>query len=98
MKTLIASRLTLFLNTTIQTTDFDIERSSWRTNSNIGGVYSFPGIYTTMSHWEDMAKPVEDQSWFFAGEHTYSKYRGTTHGAYLSGQHAAKAITKIKSK
>ncbi len=97
MKALIAQRLTLFLNTSIQTTDFDIERSSWRTNPNIGGAYSFPGIETNLGHWEDMSKPVLEQNWFFAGEHTYSMYRATTHGAYLSGQAAAKKIIKLKS-
>lgn len=58
LKTLIAKRLTLFLNRTIQTTDFDVERSSWKSNPNIGGAYSFPGVYTTLGHWEDMAKPI----------------------------------------
>lgn len=51
-----------------------------------------PGVETELSHWTDMAKPIDERSWFFAGEHTYSIYRGTTHGALLSGQVAAKKI------
>lgn len=39
-----------------------------------------------------MAKPVFDYGWYFCGEHTTSKYRGTAHGAYLSGVFAAKCI------
>jgi hypothetical protein len=36
-----------------------------------------------------MAKRIEDSNLYFCGEHTYSKYRGTVHGAYLSGINAA---------
>lgn len=39
-----------------------------------------------------MAKPVFENHWYFCGEHTTSKYRGTVHGAYLSGVSAAKWI------
>jgi monoamine oxidase len=95
---LIAKRLTLFKNSTVETSDFDIYRSSWRSNPNFGGAYSFPGVETNLGHWEDIAKPIKDQNWFFCGEHTYNKYRGTTHGAYLSGEVAAKMISKIKPK
>lgn len=57
-----------------------------------------PGIYTEISHWDDMAKPLQDRNWFFAGEHTYRIYRGTTHGALLSGKVAAKNILDLKDK
>jgi len=39
-----------------------------------------------------MAKPIFDTNWYFCGEHTHSKYRGTVHGAYLSGEDTAKSI------
>jgi hypothetical protein len=39
-----------------------------------------------------MAKPIFDQHWYFCGEHTTSKYRGSVHGAYLSGITTAKWI------
>lgn len=41
-----------------------------------------------------MAKPVFHNNWYFCGEHTTSKYRGSVHGAYLSGVHAAAFIKK----
>jgi hypothetical protein len=41
-----------------------------------------------------MAKPVFASNWYFCGEHTSSVYRGTVHGAYLSGVHTAQSITK----
>ena len=84
------------MNSTIQTSDFDIERSTWRSDPNFGGAYSFPGVQTNLTHWDNIAKPLQDRNWFFAGEHTYSMYRATTHGAYLSGQAAAKKIIKLK--
>lgn len=39
-----------------------------------------------------MSKPIFSSHWYFCGEHTTSKYRGTVHGAYLSGISAAKWI------
>lgn len=36
-----------------------------------------------------MAKPIFTNGWYFCGEHTNSKYRGTVHGALLSGRHAS---------
>lgn len=41
-----------------------------------------------------MAKPIFDRNMHFCGEHTHSKYRGTVHGAYLSGLDAAICILK----
>ncbi|WP_244191285.1 FAD-dependent oxidoreductase [Klebsiella pneumoniae] len=32
---------------------------------------------------------------FFAGEHTSRKYRGTVHGAYLSGVREANKISNL---
>jgi monoamine oxidase len=43
-------------------------------------------------HWRDIAEPVFERGWYFCGEHTHSKYRGTVHGAYLSGIDAASAL------
>jgi|LakMenEpi03Aug12_release.lakeMendotaPanAssembly.Ray.scaffolds.fasta_scaffold1211575_1 monoamine oxidase len=96
LKDLIAQRLTMFMNSTVTTDNFDIYRSSWRSNPNIGGAYSFTGVETDLSSWADMAKPLSDRSWFFAGEHTINTYRGTTHGALFSGQRAAKEIFESK--
>jgi hypothetical protein len=47
-----------------------------------------------------MAKRIQDSNLYFCKEHTYSKYRGTVHGAYLSGISAAndvkEKVNKIK--
>ena len=42
-----------------------------------------------------MAKPIFINNWYFAGEHTISRYRGTTHGAFLSGKEVALYILKL---
>ena len=39
-----------------------------------------------------MAKPVFTSKWYFCGEHTISKYRGTVHRGYLSGIYSANEI------
>lgn len=39
-----------------------------------------------------MAKPIFSINWYFCGEHTTFTYRGSVHGAYLSGQYVAKWI------
>lgn len=96
MKVLVAKRLTLIMNSTIQTSDFDIQRTAWKSDPNFAGTYSFPGVQTNLTHWDDIARPIQDRNWFFAGEHTYSKYRGTVHGAFISGEIAAKKILKVK--
>ena len=45
-----------------------------------------------------MAKRIEDSNLYFCGEHTYSKYRGTVHGAYLSGINAANEVKEKANK
>ena len=40
---------------------------------------------------DDLAEPLEN-SLFFAGEATILSYIGTVHGAFISGQNAAKSI------
>ena len=84
------------MNSTVKANDFDIIRSNWRTNPNFGGAYSFPGVQTNLTHWDDIAKPLQNRNWFFAGEHAYGKYRATVHGSYISGEVAAKKILKLK--
>lgn len=39
-----------------------------------------------------MTESIPEYKWYFAGEHTYPLYRGTVHGAFLSGAKAAIAI------
>jgi monoamine oxidase len=91
LKHLIANRLGAITDG-VSPNDFDIVRSSWRGNENFGGAYTYSAVNTYPKHWENMAKPVFSSGWYFCGEHTNSKYRGTVHGGYLSGVHTAEYI------
>ena len=92
LKNLIAGRLNAFSPPTITVDDFSIARSTWKSKENFGGAYSYSGVSTLPQHWENMAKPIFDKKWYFCGEHTHSKYRGTVHGGLLSGQYSAQSI------
>lgn len=67
-------------------------RSYWASDPNIGGAYSYAGVGSTPGDWAQMAKAEMDGSLHFAGEHTSHTYRGTVHGAFFSGQRAAREI------
>lgn len=69
-------------------------RTSWRSNPNFLGTYSYASTKTRPKHWEMMAKPIFETNWYFCGEHTTSRYRGSVHGAYLSGIFASKCLKK----
>lgn len=92
LKALIADRLKVVLNKAVAAADFAIYRSSWRSNSNFGGAYTYAGLLTKRNHWEKMAKPVFASRWYFCGEHTHDIYRATVHGGYLSGTYSAEEI------
>jgi monoamine oxidase len=55
------------------------------------GAYSFLKTGATPHDYDRLAEPVAGRL-FFAGEHTSRAYASTVHGAYLSGQRAAKQI------
>lgn len=92
LKAFLAKRINAFAKTQIGPNDFKLYRTTWRSNKNFLGTYAYGSTQTTPEHWENMAKPVFDSNWYFCGEHTTSKYRGTVHGAYLSGIEAARNI------
>jgi monoamine oxidase len=69
-------------------------RTKWQTNENTFGAYSYPAVGTEMSHFEDLAKEVNNRL-FFAGEHTEVDYFSTVHGAYLSGIREADKIIDL---
>lgn len=89
LKTLMTSRLNIALGTTVTDADYTLYRTSWRSNENFRGTYSYSSTDTRKSHWDNIAKSIPENQWYFCGEHTYSKYRGTVHGAYLSGESVA---------
>ena len=63
----------------------------WASDPFAGGAYSFNAVGSTPSMRNDLAKPV-GQVLYFAGEATESQHFQTVHGAYLSGQRAAREI------
>lgn len=68
-------------------------RTRWSSNPNAYGAYSFSTVGIGNWAFEAFEEPIENKI-YFAGEHTIRDYRGTVHGAYLSGIRAAKAIIK----
>ena len=71
-------------------------RTKWNTNVHTFGSYSFASNNTRSSDFDILGQKVGN-SLFFAGEHTSKDYRGTVHGAYLSGINQADAILKLLS-
>ncbi|MFK8160836.1 MAG: flavin monoamine oxidase family protein [Lewinella sp.] len=69
-------------------------RTKWTSNEYTFGAYSFISNGTRSSDFEAFEQQVEDKL-FFAGEHTSRDYRGTVHGAYLSGIREAEKIVDL---
>ena len=70
-------------------------RTQWGKNPNTFGSYSYATNGSTSTDFDTMAQEI-DNKLFFAGEHTNANYRGTVHGAYLSGLREAKKIMKLR--
>lgn len=66
-------------------------RTKWNENPNSYGAYSFSTVGISNRAFETFEQPI-DNKLYFAGEHTIRDYRGTVHGAYLSGIREAKKI------
>jgi len=66
-------------------------RTKWGQNINSYGAYSYPTNGSTSADFDILANEVDNKI-FFAGEHTEREYRGTVHGAYLSGIREADKI------
>lgn len=69
-------------------------RTKWGQNINSFGAYSYPTNGSTSGDFDTLANEVNNKL-FFAGEHTERKYRGTVHGAYLSGIREADKIIDL---
>lgn len=65
--------------------------SQWKNDSSFYGAFSYVPVGAYSSDYDIIAEDV-DKKLFFAGEHTNRQYRGTVHGAYLSGIRAAEKI------
>ncbi|MCF8259311.1 MAG: FAD-dependent oxidoreductase [Melioribacteraceae bacterium] len=74
--------------------------SRWNSDEFTKGAYSFAGVGNSPEFFDGWKETIEDRI-FFAGEHTINDYRGTVHGAYISGIQAADkildAITSVKT-
>lgn len=69
-------------------------RTKWGQNINSYGAYSFATNGTTTADFDTLATAINNKL-FFAGEHTSRDYRGTVHGAYLSGIREADKIIDL---
>lgn len=69
-------------------------RTKWGQNINSYGAYSYATNGTTTADFDTLAKTINNKL-FFAGEHTSRDYRGTVHGAYLSGNREADKIIDL---
>jgi len=70
--------------------------SRWMADPWARGSYSYAAVGSRPADFNALGASVGDVL-FFAGEHTIAKYRGTVHGAYLSGERAAKELLKVWS-
>ncbi len=69
-------------------------RTKWSSNPYSFGSYSFATSGVRSSEFSKFEAPI-DNKLFFAGEHTSRDYRGTVHGAYLTGIRAAEQIADL---
>ena len=69
-------------------------RTKWGQNINSYGAYSYATNGSTSADFDTLANEVNNKV-FFAGEHTVKEYRGTVHGAYLSGIRKADKIIDL---
>lgn len=69
-------------------------RTKWGQNINSYGAYSFATNGRTSADFDTLSESVNNKL-FFAGEHTNREYRGTVHGAYLSGIREADKIINL---
>lgn len=64
-------------------------RSSWGSDPLFRGAYSYAALGSKPQDWTELHRSTMDGRLHFAGEHTSKEYRGTVHGAFLTGQRAA---------
>ena len=67
-------------------------RSGWRADPHAKGAYTYCAVGTSKDTISDAFGGGVEGRLFFAGEHTSAAYRGTVHGAFETGQKAARAV------
>lgn len=69
-------------------------RTRWVADEFTYGCYSYVSKDGKSSDYQSFESEVDDRI-FFAGEHTNKDYRGTVHGAFLSGEREAEKIAQL---
>ena len=69
-----------------------VTTTAWEDDPFSLGSYSFVPVGASLDMYQELARPQGRLR--FAGEHTSRDYPGTVHGAYLSGQRAARSLTR----
>ncbi|KOO31613.1 amine oxidase, partial [Chrysochromulina tobinii] len=77
---------------TVPTTAPQMIRSTWRANPLAKGAYTYVAVGTSKNTITAAFGGNVEGRLFFAGEHTSAAYRGTVHGAFQTGQVAARAV------
>lgn len=67
-------------------------RSRWGHEPDFGGAYSFAAVGSLPDDWKALGQAAMGGKLHFCGEHTSTDYRGTVHGAFYTGQRAAREI------
>ena len=65
--------------------------SRWISDPFAGGSYSFSALGSSRADFAEFEQAINNKL-FFAGEHTEKDYRGTVHGAFISGEREAAKI------
>lgn len=73
-----------------------VTTSAWEDDPFSLGSYSFTPVGASLDMHEELARP--QGRLYFAGEHTSRDYPATTHGAYLSGQRAARLLLRSRER
>jgi len=68
-------------------------RTKWVSDPFTFGSYSFATKGISSDAFEAFEENIDGKV-FFAGEHTHKDYRGTVHGAYLSGLREAEKVAE----
>jgi len=71
-----------------------VKRTYWNSNPFTYGSYSYVGLGGKSRYYNYFSQPKKSHL-YFAGEHTSKDFRGTVHGAYLSGIREANRILKV---
>ena len=72
----------------------DSVSTRWGSDPWTLGSYSYVPVGATFESYRLMARPAGERL-FFAGEATHSRFPSTVHGAFLSGQRAARQISGL---